>query len=222
VLPAHILADAAGYLLAGGRSSRMGSDKALVELKELNKLNKRPLIQIALKTLRSIGLTPQIAGARSPLHPFAPVIEDKLPDHGPLSGIHAALAGSTLRWHLFLPVDMPLMPASLLACLLRRASLTQSPVTALTRNGVLEPFPVVLDRAVLPYVEQAIADRHLACRAAWQSIPASLGARLDAPSVEILRTLGLCSHPRGLAPYLWFQSANTLADLARIEKCNKL
>jgi molybdopterin-guanine dinucleotide biosynthesis protein A len=206
-----LLQDAAGFLLAGGQSSRMGADKALVRRHNL------PLIEIALQAMRSIGLEPKIAGARSPLHTFAPVIQDIHPGHGPLSGVHAALSASTARWNLFLPVDMPLIPASLLKYLLHRAILTGAPITALTRNGHLEPFPVVLDRVLLPCIEQRIAARQLACRDAWQAIPNELGARLDAPSVEMLRTLGHCSHPGGLAPYLWLQNANTPADLARIQ-----
>lgn len=213
-MPAALFAhETAGFLLAGGQSSRMGSDKALVQL------NGRPLIAIALEKLQSLRpgvVEPQIAGDRSPLHAFAPVIADQRPGHGPLSGIHAALHASRSRWNLFLPVDMPLVPATLLEYLLQRASLTEAPVTALTLHGHLQPFPAVLDRAVLAAIEQRLAAGRLACHSAWQSIPLELGSRLDAPSVELLRTLGLCSHPRGLAPHLWLQSANTPADLARM------
>ena len=205
-----IAEDAAGFILAGGRSSRMGSDKALVQLRG------RPLVEIAVETFRSIGFDPRIAGARSSLHGFAPVVEDLHPDQGPMSGIHAALTASTASWNLFLPVDMPLMPASLLRLLLERAILTGSPVTAIQLNGRMLPFPAVLHRSVLPHIEQCIASRQLACRSAWQAIPSAFSARLDSPSVETLRTLGLCSHPRGLAPHLWFHGANTPSDLAFI------
>jgi molybdopterin-guanine dinucleotide biosynthesis protein A len=207
--------DAAGFILAGGQSSRMGSDKALVPLQG------RPLLAIALDALRA-GIPAAIAGAQSDLSVYAPVIEDKHPGLGPLSGIHAALSASSAAWNLFLPVDMPLMPPSLLRLLLDRAILTGSPITATQLNGRLLPFPAVLHRSVLPHIAHCIATRQLACRPAWQSMPPLPGARpdsarLDAPSVELLRTLGSCSHPLGLPPYTWFFNANTPAELARID-----
>lgn len=205
-----IPADAAGFILAGGRSSRMGTDKALVQL------HGRALIEIAFETFRSAGMEPKIAGARTSLSRYAPVIEDQQPDLGPLSGIQAALASTSASWNLFLPVDMPLMPASLLSLLLQRAMLTGSPITAIQLNGKMLPFPAVLHRSVLPHIEQCIANRQLACRPAWQAIPAALSTQLDAPSVELLRSIGACSHPRGIPPYQWFQNANTPADLARL------
>lgn len=204
--------DAAGFILAGGRSSRMGSDKALVHLYG------RPLIELALDAFRLAGMQAKIAGARSALSCYAPVVEDQHPDQGPLSGIHAALASSSAAWNLFLPIDMPLMPASLLRLLLDRAALTGSPITAIQLNGRMLPFPAVLHRSVLPHIEQCIANRQLACRPAWKAIPSAFSTRLDAPSVELLRSIGACSHPHGIPPYLWFQNANTPSDLARLSR----
>jgi len=116
-------------------------------------------------------------------------------------------------------VDMPLMPPPLLRCLLQRASLTGAAVTASRLNGRLEPFPVVLHRSVLPLIARELdggAAKSPSCRAVWEAIPQQLGLPLDAPSVEILLQCGQISHPLGLPPVLWFQNANTPADLARV------
>ena len=215
---------ACGFVLAGGRSSRMGRDKALVELQGC------PLLEIALATLWAAGLPARITGRRAPFAGIDPAIPDPIsnqlpesipdliPESGPLGGIHAALSASTARWNLFLPVDMPLMPPSLLRYLLDRAELTAAPVTAVLLNGRLEPLPVVLDRAVLPHLVGLLARGQRACRIAWQSIPGLLGAELDAPAVETLRALGYCGDPHGLPPVHWFQSANTPADLALLHR----
>jgi len=204
--------DAAGFILAGGRSSRMGSDKALVPL------HGRPLLEIALKTMRPLCIPVQIAGARSDLQLFAPIVKDQHPDRGPLSGIHAALVSTSASWNLFLPVDMPLMPSSLLRLLLDRATLTSAPVTAVQLNGHMLPFPAVLHRSVLPHIEQCLANGQLACRPAWRTIASAFSTYIEAPSIELLRTLGACSHPRGLPPYTWFHNVNTPSDLARLQK----
>jgi len=201
---------AAGFILAGGRSSRMGTDKALTLLAGI------PLIQIAIQTLTSAGVPARIAGSRSSLAEFAQEIPDTWPDSGPLGGIHAALSASLADWNLFLPVDLPLMPASLLACLLQRAALTAQPVTATRLNGRLEPFPVVLHRSVLPFVSQCLESGKTACHQAWQTIPQELGTGLDAVPVESLVQCGQCSHSANLPPILWFQSANTPDELARL------
>jgi molybdopterin-guanine dinucleotide biosynthesis protein A len=203
---------AAGFVLAGGRSSRMGSDKALLLFRGV------PLIQAALQTINSVGIPTRIAGARSDLSSFATQIPDSFAETGPLGGVHAALSVSDAAWNLFLPVDLPLMPSSLLTCLLQRAILTGAPVTAARLNGRIQPFPVVLHRTALPSITQHLQEGNSACHAAWQSIPLELNASFDVVPVEYLYQCGQCSHPRGLSPAFWFQSANTPAELLLINR----
>jgi molybdopterin-guanine dinucleotide biosynthesis protein A len=197
-----------GFVLAGGQSSRMGTDKALALF------NGIPLVQNALQTLAAASLPAQIAGSRSSLAKFAEEIPDTFPESGPLGGIHAALAASHADLNLFLPVDLPLMPPPLLLCLLQRAQLTGAPVTVAKLNGRVEPFPVVLHRSTLAQVAQRLQSVETACHTAWQTIPPALNSLLDAVSVENLIQCGQCSHPLGLPPFLWFQSANTPEELA--------
>jgi molybdopterin-guanine dinucleotide biosynthesis protein A len=201
---------AAGFVLAGGQSSRMGTDKALALFRGT------PLVQVALATLSAAGVPGRLAGSRSALGAFAEEIPDTFPGTGPLGGIHAGLSASQAEWNLFLPVDLPLMPSSLLARLLQRAILTGTPVTATRLTGRIEPFPVVLRRDVLPQIEQRLQSGHTACHTAWQTIPEDMGTALDAASVENLVQSGQCPHPEGLPPVLWYQSANTPAELASL------
>ena len=206
---------AAGFVLAGGHSSRMGTDKALSLFGGI------PLIQIALETLAEAHFSACIAGFRSKLGEFAQEIPDTFPESGPMGGIHAALAVSQSEWNLFLPVDLPLMPSSLLASLLQRAQLTHVPVTVTRINGRIEPFPVVLSSLVLPGIVKRIAAGETSCHQAWQTIPAELGASLDAVDVEALLQCGQCTPGRGrvgLPPALWFHSANTPEELARLNR----
>ncbi len=107
--------DAVGFVLAGGRSSRMGADKALVELCG------EPLVVHALRILHHAGLSVSIVGGRSSLDAFAPVVADIEPDRGPLTGVTSALAELSSRIAVFIPIDMPLLPPSLVTLLLHHA-----------------------------------------------------------------------------------------------------
>ncbi len=134
--------DAAGFVLAGGQSSRMGHDKALLAFAG------RPLIDHALATLHEAGLSASIAGANpsvlASLAAFAPVVEDLEPGRGPLAGICAALASTSARYAVFLPVDLPLLPSSLIVYLFHHARITGHAVTVPSVNGFAETFPAVL------------------------------------------------------------------------------
>jgi molybdopterin-guanine dinucleotide biosynthesis protein A len=132
--------EATGFVLAGGRSSRMGHDKAL------EVLDGRTLAAGAVNLLRSAGLTVLIAGARSELADLAPIIPDEALDLGPLSGICSAFAAIETKFGIVAPVDMPFLPASLLKYMLWHACITGSAVTLVSVNGFTQTFPVVLGR----------------------------------------------------------------------------
>jgi molybdenum cofactor guanylyltransferase len=203
--------EAAGFVLAGGRSSRMGRDKALVRLAG------RPLIEHALGILRNAGLSTAIAGGQPALAAFAPLIEEAHSGEGPLSGICAALASTSARWAVFLPVDLPLPPASLLGYLLRHAGLTGSPVTVASVNGFVETFPAVLDPSIAPLLERELVSGGRGCLKAFQAVTATLGQPLTVLPVELLLQAGQVAHPKSLPASRWFLNLNTQDDLLRAE-----
>ncbi len=97
-----------GFVLAGGHSSRMGRDKALLELAG------KPLVAHAVAKLRRLCAEVAILSNNEALTAFAPVVRDLHPDCGPMSGLEAALAHTAHDWSVILPVDVPLVPTSLL------------------------------------------------------------------------------------------------------------
>jgi molybdopterin-guanine dinucleotide biosynthesis protein A len=101
-LPVH------GFVLAGGKSSRMGRDKALLEV------GGRPMMQIAVEKLRGFCADVSIAGNREDLSNFAPVVREERVDYGPAAGIEAGLKASRQEWAMFIPVDVPLVPMEFL------------------------------------------------------------------------------------------------------------
>jgi molybdopterin-guanine dinucleotide biosynthesis protein A len=208
-------ADAAGFVLAGGQSSRMGRDKALLAF------GGRPLIAHALATLRAAGLPAAIAGtdptANSTLATYAPIVPDSRPGLGPLAGICAALEAASARFVVFLPTDVPLLPASLVAYLLHHARITGRAVTVPSVNGFNQTFPVVLERSALPALQFELHSGKRGCFSAFQAAAKSLGQPISGIAVEMLAQSGQVAHPLGLAPLLWFLNVNSPPDLQRAE-----
>ncbi|HLY39610.1 MAG TPA: molybdenum cofactor guanylyltransferase [Terracidiphilus sp.] len=203
--------DAAGFVLAGGRSSRMGSDKALLQL------GGRPLISYALESLRRAGVTASIAGAASALDTFAPVIRDEKPLLGPLSGVCAALAATEARLCIFLAVDAPFIPPSLIRYIVRHAEVRGAAITLTTVNGFTQTFPAVIDRAVLPQLRASLESEVRGCLVAFRHAGEESGCGLDLVPIEPLAQAGQVEDQRGLPVSLWFENVNTPEDLRRAE-----
>jgi molybdopterin-guanine dinucleotide biosynthesis protein A len=103
-LPVH------GFVLAGGRSSRMGVDKATLEFRG------RPMVDIAVEKLRMFCFHVSISGNRPDLSTCAEVVAEARVHAGPAAGIEAGLLAARQAWALFVPVDVPRMPAEILHC----------------------------------------------------------------------------------------------------------
>ncbi len=195
--------DAAGFVLAGGRSSRMGEDKALV------RLGGQPLVVHALGILRAAGLTASLAGGSSALAALAPLVQDSQPGLGPLAGICAALASTSARLAVFLPIDLPLMPVSLIAFLLDHARNTGRPVTVPSVNGFAQTFPAVLDRKILTELASELQAGRLGCFSALQAATSNLGRPMSVLPVETLVQSGQVAHPEELPAVRWFLNVNS-------------
>ena len=189
----------------------MGSDKALVQFAG------RPLLAHALEILRCAGLAPCIAGAAAALDDFAPVIADPEPGLGPLSGVCAALASTSASRAVFVAVDQPLLPSSLIVHLLHRARIAGSAVTVPSVNGFAQTFPVVLHRTALTALESQLKARCRGCFAAFQAAASSLGQPVSVLPVEFLVQSGQVDHAQNLPAAYWFLNVNTPADLRRAE-----
>lgn len=107
--------DVTAFILAGGKSSRMGSDKALLEL------DGETLLARTLLKARGVADRVCIVGSREKFELFGPVIEDVYAERGPLGGIHAALQAATTELNLMLAVDTPFLPEAALKYLLEQA-----------------------------------------------------------------------------------------------------
>jgi molybdopterin-guanine dinucleotide biosynthesis protein A len=100
-----------GFVVAGGRSLRMGRDKALLEWRG------GTLLDHAIDRLRAVcGEVRVLSGsARRYADRGLPVDVDEASGEGPLAGLATALAAAAPRPALLLGVDMPFVTAALLA-----------------------------------------------------------------------------------------------------------
>jgi molybdopterin-guanine dinucleotide biosynthesis protein A len=181
----------------------MGEDKALV------RLGGQPLVLHALGILRAAGLTASLAGGSKSVAEFAPLVPDSQPGLGPLAGICAALASTSARLAVFLPIDLPLLPASLIVFFLDHARNTGRPVTVPSINGFAQTFPTILDRKLLPELECELQAGRLGCFSALQAATAHLDQPISVVAVETLVQTGQVAHPEGLPPARWFLNVNS-------------
>ena len=101
--------DGEGFILAGGRSGRLGRDKAFL------RYCGSPLIEVARRCLESLGLPVTIvADSRERFRTLGlPVLVDRVSGAGPLGAVFTALAASQSRDNYFIPCDTPLVPPRL-------------------------------------------------------------------------------------------------------------
>ncbi len=113
--------EVAGYVLAGGGSTRLGRDKALVKIGRTQMLTR----MIALS--ESVSKSVKIVGSPEKYGQFGfEVIPDRWPGEGPLGGIITALEVTAKspakdKWNLILSCDMPFLTAEWLGYVVGRA-----------------------------------------------------------------------------------------------------
>jgi molybdenum cofactor guanylyltransferase len=201
--------DAEGWVLAGGRSLRMGRDKAAVALAG------RPLLEHMLEKLRAVGLRARVAGLRAPVPGIASdVLNDAHPDMhpgcGPLSGMETALTKSEAPLVLIVGVDLPLLETEFLAWMLRRAATTRAMGTVPRVGGKPQPLCAVYRRELLDGVTGALEAGDYKMMIAVER--AAAGGRLDYFDAERVAATGAWRSTR--ATHWQFMNCNTPEELA--------
>jgi len=140
---------------AGGRSSRMGQDKGLMEFGK-DKLVGFILGQVAGLGEKNFIVSNQPQGYRE----FGlPVYSDIYPDIGALGGFHTVLSHLETDFAVVLACDMPFVNRELLLYLLSFADEYDIVIPRLVEFGFAEPFRAVYSKNCLPAIEKAIAQK---------------------------------------------------------------
>jgi molybdopterin-guanine dinucleotide biosynthesis protein A len=111
-----------GFVLAGGESSRMGRDKALLELGGVALILRAvELVEAVAGGCAIVGGAERFASLHRANGAGLRVVADDFPGAGPLGGIATALRASGAEWNLIVACDLPYLTREWLAHLAERA-----------------------------------------------------------------------------------------------------
>jgi molybdopterin-guanine dinucleotide biosynthesis protein A len=145
------MSDVTAFVLAGGKSTRMGADKAFLQWEN------ETLLDRALRLAGAVAEEVRIVGdAKRFSRPASAVIADVYRDRGPLGGIHAALSSTASELNLMLAVDLPLMKPEFLAYLIAQARESGAIVTVPRAGGGFQPLCAVYRREFAGTAEDSL------------------------------------------------------------------
>ncbi|MFB5674793.1 molybdenum cofactor guanylyltransferase [Paenibacillus terreus] len=152
-----------GIVLAGGKSSRMGTDKSRLELDGMTVLEK-----IAGELQQAAGRVIAAGSNDSGVPADLETVPDHYPGQGPLAGLHAGLQASETEWNIVCACDMPLVNAEALLALRAEAAkrwIKEGQLTAGDEacdavipviGGRRQPLLAAYHRRVLPGLEERL------------------------------------------------------------------
>jgi molybdenum cofactor guanylyltransferase len=184
-------------ILAGGKSSRMGRDKAFLET------GGQTLLARQIGLAREIGAAEVFISGRTDADYSAfgcRVLPDQFPDAGPLAGIERALDAAKSPLLLVLAVDLPAMSAEFLRRLAADCSETCGAIPKLAVG--LEPLAAFYPKATLPLLVNLFAatERRSPDRpGALRGKPKHADPKIGAPSAKAFAELCVQS---GLARFI--------------------
>ena len=184
--------DVTGGILAGGHSSRFGSNKALFSP------DGETLIERAAALLRPLCHTALISASHANANAYAflelDIVEDLHSDCGPLGGLEAMLERCATSWLLVLTCDMPYVNSEALQTMISHARLSDALDDSLPRafawqrmsDGSISPFPLLIKRSVLPQLREQMHHEHFGVKAFLRTVDTYY---IKTDSEELLRNV---------------------------------
>lgn len=149
--------EVSAILLSGGRSARMGQDKARIDW------DGKPLVTHMVQLLQNLFQEILLVTGDTPRYTEivdVPVLPDRRKGLGPLGGIHTGLHASSNDWNLVLACDMPYVRLSLIARLVDEVD-DRYKVVVPEVTGYFEPLLALYHKSCLPEVDRLIAAHRL-------------------------------------------------------------
>jgi molybdopterin-guanine dinucleotide biosynthesis protein A len=133
-------------ILAGGKSTRMGQDKGLMEF------NGKPMVAHVIDAAKKISDQIILVANKEAYNQFGlPVVKDEVFEKGPLGGIYSGLKKSDTDYNLVLSCDIPFIHQGVLEFLVE--SSTGNDVTVASQAGKTHPLIGVYRKTCLPVIK---------------------------------------------------------------------
>jgi len=145
-----MISDISAYILAGGKSSRFGENKALYNYEGT------PLVQRVVRTVHAVIPRIGIIANQPELYSFLdlPVYTDIIPGLGPLGGIYTALRRSSTPYVFIAACDMPDISPDVIRYMISLAE--NHDVTIPWNDNFYEPLHAIYSRSCLGTIERMI------------------------------------------------------------------
>ncbi len=141
-------------ILAGGRSSRMGKDKALLEV------NGKKLVQRVHEKVKNLFAETIVIANKPDALTFLdiPVFPDLIANLGPLGGIYTALKHSSFPQCLVIACDLPFIPEELIRSLCDDAG--DYDILSIDFGRGVEPLCAVYHQDCIKMIENQIESKN--------------------------------------------------------------
>jgi molybdopterin-guanine dinucleotide biosynthesis protein A len=196
-----------GFILAGGESRRMGTEKSRLILDGLS------FVERIARELSAVTSSIKLVGDKAPQVELesqinAPikiqVVADVYPQWGALGGVHAALSACSESWALIVACDFPLVTSELFACLLGLREDFEA-VAPIQEDGIPQPLcSLYRVEPCLRIAEQLIKSRERRPVTLLQSVHT--------------RWVSFGELSRLKSAHSFFDNINTPEDYARVSK----
>jgi molybdenum cofactor guanylyltransferase len=173
----------AGFVLTGGRSSRMGRDKALLPIEG------SLLVERTAERVRAAAGSVTLIGAPGRYaHLGLPVVADLAGGCGPIGGLHTALKTGRADWNLVVACDMPSLTTAFLSELLAAAKQLGCTCLVPETDSGLHPLCAVYHRRSSDAIEFAVQRKRLKMHDLLKSLGAVSWPIADASLLENVNT----------------------------------
>lgn len=155
-------------ILAGGKSRRFGTDKALVEIEG------QPLILSLVQRLQKVFCKVIVSLSRVNNYSFlerVSFVKDTFPEKGPLSGLHACLINSDSEYNFVCGCDMPLLSLEYMKYMKSMAlKKTDYDLIVPFYNGFYEPLAAVYGRKCIKLIEAELLNNNLKLSSFYRNV----------------------------------------------------
>lgn len=146
-------------ILAGGKSRRMGQDKAKLVW------NNKTFLEWQIEKAESLGIQDILISGYRGVDCKYPVIPDIYENRGPLGGLHACFLNAKHTDCLILSIDTPKIQIELLDAMIIQHKKDQNQVTILSHGDKIEPLLGIYQTDNVETLEEIIKERSASVRA---------------------------------------------------------